>query len=503
MPDHVARHLFSWNFPIFVFMNDFIASILLLGAMGGGTDLPFWAASNNFGLMPQGSGGLALVQAYSQNNPLISGNMNWDFGASLGASTAGGTNTLLVDELYAGAGWKQLNLKAGMMHHRRDFLAGGTAIGGDCTLGSLSTTGGHMIWSGNARTMPGYTLSLEPLAVPFTSQRLWIRGSYGDYRTLGDRYVDAGLIHSTKIFFTYNITGRLDFELGLDHYAVWGGRGEKVPAKASLSNYFRVVIGKNAGPDGTGSDRANVIGDQGGAELLKLVYRADDWTLTAQHEIPYADGSGMMLKNFPDGVNTLCFSFKDKERWVSDILYEYAYTLYQSGSINLESWREETMGPKPKGTTFGGDNYFNNGEYRDGWTHFGRTIGYPLFFPRTPDKNGCTPGVSNNRLRAHHLGIGGKFFRKYPYKLMMTYSMDQGTYSSPYVGEKQWQKPWKSVKESHLRQISVGLTGEVPFKDSFALTYGVFADKGEVLEDQFGATLGLRCFLGRPPHSRR
>ena len=44
-------------------MNDIVTSILLMGAMSSSGDLPFWAVSNNFGLMPQGSGGLAIVQA--------------------------------------------------------------------------------------------------------------------------------------------------------------------------------------------------------------------------------------------------------------------------------------------------------------------------------------------------------------------------------------------------------------------------------------------------------
>ena len=70
--------------------------------------------------------------------------------------------------------------------------------------------------------------------------------------------------------------------------------------------------------------------------MLKAEYFGDGWTLTAQHDIPYDDGSGMGLQNFPDGVNTLSFSWKDKDRWVSDIVYEYHYTMYQSGPINRE-----------------------------------------------------------------------------------------------------------------------------------------------------------------------
>ena len=484
-------------------MNDFVASLLLLGALGGnGSSLPFWAESNCWGLMPQGDGGLALVQAYSQPSAFGNGfHMQW--GTSLGATLGSGTSTVLIDELYANVGWKKLSLDLGMRHHERDFLASGTSLGRDNTLGSLSSTGGHLIWSGNARTMPGYSLNLEPVAVPFTGRHVWIHGSFGDFRTYGDRYIDAALVHSTKAFFTFNLTRRLDFEMGLDHYAVWGGKGDHVKAPASFANYYRVIIGKNAGPDGSGCDRANVIGDQGGAELLKMSYRGNGFRLVFQHEIPYNDGSGMMFKNFPDGVNTLCFSLEDRDRWVSDILYEYSYTMWQSGSMNTESYNPDIYGPVPDDAdTQGGDDYFNNIEVLDGWTHCGRTIGYPLFFAKSADSNGLVLGVSNNRLKAHHFALAGKLFRKAPYKLMLTWSMNYGTYPAPYAGEQQWQHPWKSVKETGLPQFSAGFTGEIPLlksgsRGSLAMTYGIYLDSGKVLANQSGATLGLRWLLSR------
>lgn len=478
-------------------MNDFVASILLLGSLNGGGSLPFWAVSNNFGIMPQGSGGLALVQAYSL--PTSDKAFTWEWGTSLGANVGAGTSTLLVDELYAGVSWKNLGLDLGMKHFDRDYLASGSSLGHDNTLGSLSSTGGHLIWTGNARTMPGYTLTLSPLAVPFTGRHVWIRGSFGDYQTMGNRFIDAALIHSTKAFFTFNITPRLDFEVGLDHYAIWGGRGENVKARVTLGNYYRMVIGKNAGADGTGCDRANVIGDQGGAEMLKLSYRGDGYRIAFQHEIPYNDGSGMMMKNFPDGVNTLCFSFDDKDKWVTDILYEYSYTMYQSGSLNTEMYDEHIYGPVPPGAdTQGGDDYFNNIEVLDGWIHMDRVIGYPLFFPKDRNADGLVLGVKNNRLKAHHFGLTGKLFRKAPYKLMLTYSMNHGIYQKQFTGEQQWQHPWKSVKETGLPQFSAAFVGEIPVVKGLAFTYGLYADKGKVLDDQFGATAGLRWTICSP-----
>ena len=77
---------------------------------------------------------------------------------------------------------------------------------------------------------------------------------------------------------------------------------------------------------------------------------------------------------------------------------------------------------------------------------------------------------------------------------MLTYSLNYGTYSASYAGESPRQKPWGSVKETPLRQVSAAFTGEVPEifgVRGLTLLYGIFADKGSVLPDCAGATLGL------------
>ena len=48
-------------------MNDFIASIMLMGAMASSEGyLPYWMTANQYGLMPERNGGLALLQASTQ-----------------------------------------------------------------------------------------------------------------------------------------------------------------------------------------------------------------------------------------------------------------------------------------------------------------------------------------------------------------------------------------------------------------------------------------------------
>jgi hypothetical protein len=252
-----------------------------------------------------------------------------------------------------------------------------------------------------------------------------------------------------------------------------------------------------------------VIGDQRGAETFRLNWRGNGWKISVQHDIPYDDGSGMGFQNFPDGVNTIWFGFDDKDKWVTDILYEYQYTMFQSGTRHDRPTTDEEkqhLDPSDvvhynKHIIGGGDNYFNNGAYRSGWTYYGHTIGNPLFVPTGTHEGSWTGwntvlGVENNRLKAHHFSIAGKLFRKAPYKFMLTYSHNYGTYAKPYKGESQWGKDWGTVKETPLNQLSGALMGEVPgLVKNFALTYGLFVDKGQLLPDNFGATLGIRYTL--------
>ena len=522
-------------------MNDFIISLLLLGAMSPSDGyLPYWMTTNQYGLMPERNGAMSLISAQTQFDDSKTWQYCW--GASLGANTynnpldpASSPTHIMVDQLYASLRWKVFTLDLGQKHRENDF------IGASPALGSLSVTGGHLVESGNARSMPGYLGTLAPVAVPWTGKHLWIYGAFGDYATMDKRFCQGALVHRTRIFFRVDATSRLSFHAGLDHYGMWAGKHpDMMSYKINLENYIRLVTGSHAGSSGTMSDQINVIGDQGGGEMFKAEYRGDAWTLTAQHEIPYNDGSGMGFYNFPDGVNTICFSWKDKNRWVSDILYEHQYTMYQSGSINEESYDENGNMTTPAGaSTVGGDNYFWNGYYNSCWTHHGRIIGNPLFLPGGVHEGKWTSaiinrGIENNRLKSHHIGIGGKLLRKHPYKFMLTYSDNDGNYHAPYAGESQWGHEWGTIKETGLHQLSGAFTGLIDFSsiagtaktgtatgkgkaaiaksakakaasgttgrswlDGLSLSYGLYFDKGELYQDSFGVTIGVRYTIGR------
>lgn len=482
-------------------LDSLIVALMLLGAGSTSGELPFWATSNRYGLMPQYNGGAAVLNARTEFDE--SRTLQWRAGMSFAANLESAVDNAsagsfsprgagILDEMYGSCRWKVFTLDVGMKHREQDFLASG-----DGFLGSLSSTSGNIAWSSNARSLPGYTITLAPVEVPFTNGRFCIYGRYGDYKTLDNRFVDGALVHNMQVGALFHIGDRLDFRFALDHYALWGGVSPvygKMPF--TLDNYIRMATGRSAAASSgaSESDKINVIGDQRGAELFRFDWRGDGWTATFQHDIPYDDGSGMGFSNFPDGVNTLHFGWNDKDRLVSDILCEFAYTIWQSGT-----YHDKLV--DGKAVIYGGlDNYFNNDGYKSGWTLYGRTIGMPMMFPKgTSDhtwrQGDLTLGVENNRVKYWHCGIAGKLFRKAPYKLLFTASKNYGLYKAPYRGESQIYKEWGTVKETPVPQFSAAFEGEIPGifgVGRLTLDYGVYADRGEVLRNSFGALIGLR-----------
>ena len=485
-------------------MNDFVVSMMLLGAISSQSgQMPFWATTNQFGIMPESSGALALLHAGSEYDSKHA--LQWHWGAGGAFRTDSYGSQFMLDEAYAGLKWKKIRIDAGMKHADQMFMAA------DPSLGSLGVTAGNCMMSGNARPMPGYAITVDPFNVPLTWGHLQVFGRFGDYSTIDARYVQRPLVHNFGFGFRIKFTERLMVSLAIDNYTLWGGYSPMYgQLNVNWNNYFRVITGAKGGADAPEGDRLNSLGDHRGSQPLRLEYRADKWTLILQHDVPYDDHSGMEYGNFPDGINTISVSRKDKTRWISDIVYEYAYTMFQSGDCERRLATEEEIASGDTRLYFnendgkhyllfgGADNYCNNFEDRSGWTAFGRQIGMPLFFSRgTNDgswsRNGVTLGTWNNLVKAHHFGLSGSLFHKYPYRLMLTYSRNYGAWfdeNMHYGREYRFEQP--------LRQFSAGFTASIPMlKGALVLVPGVYFDKGYAIGSGFAATLSVKYQISK------
>lgn len=465
-----------------------------------GAYLPFWQRTGHDGILPYTSAALLTAGAdlkYRADNGIF-----FEAGANLAAQAMtgsswnpGGLNGI-VDRLYLSAGWRMLHLDVGMKPRERE-------------LGDLSLTGGNILFTGNTRNMPGVNVWSDWI---YFEKGRWfgIRGNFAHYQMIDPRYISGAMIHNKSFAFKVALGRRVDFEAGMDHWAQWGGVSPTAGKRpSSFNDFLRVIVAKQGGGDATLSDQLNALGNHLGREYVRLTWRATAFDMVFQYDIPFEDGGQFIkLEPFPDGVYTLKFSFNGKRRFVNEVLYEFANTTWQSGPVHDRAATEEEM-TKDYGKYVywqdpdhhyygrivpgGMDDYFNNSEYKSGWTYYGRPMCLPLMIPYAPDESGITTGIVSNRVRAHHIGIKGVAWRL-PYAFKATYSSNWGRY----FGD------GKDVFASRPKQLSLALEVELSEQVTnipVAFVVGAYGDLGKVYRNSAG--LSLRVIYGGSRSLRR
>lgn len=460
---------------------------------GTGEYLPFWSRTGRNGIVPYSSSALVIGGtdvSYKAKNGLY-----FEAGTNLVGSLVS-RNPMqqthvegIVDRLYVSGGWKMLHLDVGMKPRERE-------------LGELSITGGNIIHTGNARNLPGINGWSDWI---YFEKGHWvgIRGNFAHYQLLDNRYISNAYVHNKALAIKFALGRKVDFEFCLDHWAQWGGVSPTLGDRpVSWKDFYRVIFAKNGGSDATLSDQLNALGNHLGREYIRLNWRHSAFTATFQYDMPFEDG-GQIIKsqNMPDGVYSLKFSFKNRDALVTDVIYEYIHTTWQSGNTHDRPATEEEMTKQYNKYVYwqdpdhhyygrivegGLDNYFFNSEYRSGWTYHGTTIGLPLLLPNSPNADGMTIGFANNRVRGHHIGVAGNFTESLPYIFKATYSSNWGTYSSSSTSVFAT-KPW---------QLSLALELELG-KDitslPMILSVGAYGDIGKLYQNSFGMTLRI-CY---------
>lgn len=443
--------------------------------------MPFWAVTGRDGVVPSTTSGLLTVEGDAgyvfENDFFLEAGTRLVCGVA--AEKEGGSRAFgLVDRLYATGGWKMFHLDLGMKPREKEF-------------GDLSVTGGNMMWTGNARNIPGINLRTDWIYLN-KGHHVAIRGNYAHYQMIDNRYVQKTMLHDKSFELKVSPIRRLDFSVGLEHIAQWGGicpvYGQQ---PTSFGDYLKIVMAKSGDDDATVSDQVNVLGNHLGRQFMRIDWHADDFDLTMQYDKPFEDGSGVKLKNIPDGVWTLKLSLNDREAFVTDIIGEIISTTWQSGPEHDRPATEEEMKHQNPSSIFygkivlgGRDNYFNHSMYRSGWTNHGRVIGLPLINGLIYDGKGAVKGLECTRIRAFHMGLGGNIVSGLPYKLKVTYSRNYGKYKQAETSFYNT-TPW---------QLSMGL--EVLLKKSLTriptdISVGTYYDVGQLYDDSFGVTLKL------------
>ncbi len=474
--------------PYLAYSQDWTAdwdfSMLMSGSTG--QYLPFWARTGDDGIIPVRSSGLLTFEAEARCD--VPSGFFFETGFRAAGAVAMGSPLNdknlygVLDRLYVSGGWKMFRLDAGMIPRHGE-------------LGRLSVTGGDMIMSGNARNFPGVNLSSDWIHVD-KGHIFGFRGNLAHYVMADNRYVKGALIHNKSLAIKVSPGRNVDIMGGLNHYVQWGGiaQGPEGRQQQSFGDFFRILFGMKGGEEASLSDRVNALGNHLGSEWMRLVWRAEDFVMTFQYDKPFEDGSGRNFRNFPDGVWTLQFGFKDRKSFLTDITYEFINTTYQSGSAHDRPATEEEMEKQDKDGFYYGkvvlggcDNYFNNSPYRSGWTYYGRMIGLPLCLTSAPGEHGFPKGIVNNRIRGHHVGLAGLVSKKVPYRLKATFTQNFGRYhqeETSFFASAPWQ-----LSLALEADITGDMTG-LPLMFSI----GLYGDVGQVYQDSVGLTLRISRF---------
>lgn len=425
---------------------------------------PFYLRSLTHGKVASDTYAYATLGLYT---PFKDDSKNWDFSALAQISGALGKDNdrFFIEQLYGSVKWKKLALDLGLKED-------------DIILDGLSSTGGDILCSGNARALPGINLRTTDFIK--LSRKFSFRASYGGY-VMNDHCFTGKRtrLHHKMAELRYSPTSRFNLGIGINHYAQWGGKdpeGNKYPA--SFGDYLRIVICGHGQDNAPAGEQKNVLGNHFGTIFFNFGYNADSWLAKFYYQHLFDDGSGLKFQNHFDGLYGLYFSRKAGAKWFKSALVEFYYTKNMSGPSHNDPETGKIVG--------GNDNYLNNYVYRSGWTFHGQSIGSPFFTPFEKDENGYCLGIANNRFTAIHFGVCGELPAEIEYRILASHSANFGQgRTSPFTDDEGNALCLKQL--SILAEVSAP-RNLLPIRVSLSIGY----DTGSYLrKDNFGIMLKL------------
>lgn len=424
----------------------------------------FYLRSNTHGLITEGTYAYASFGLFT---PFKDVSKNWDYSLLCQVSGAIGKDDdrFFIEQLYGSVKWKKLALDLGLKEN-------------EIVLDGLSSTNGNLLFSGNARALPG--LNLRTTDFIKLSRRFSFRASYGGY-VMNDHCFTGNrtLLHHKMGELRYSPTERFRVGIGIDHYAQWGGRdpqGNKYPT--SFGDFIRINYCGHGKDDALPGEQKNVLGNHFGTIFFNFDYTADTWLAKFYYQHIFDDGSGVKFQNHFDGLYGLYFSRKGSSKWFKSALVEFYYTKNMSGPSHND--------PKTGKIVGGNDDYMNNYVYRSGWTFHGKSLGSPFFTPEPRDENGYCLGIANNRFAAIHFGLCGELPLEMEYRLMASHSANFGrNHANPFrdsEGKASCRKQFSALAEVFIPRDLL------PVRVSLSLGY----DSGDYLgNNNFGIMLKL------------
>ena len=365
--------------------------------------LPFWLATNQFGVIDAAAPNGILRFSSSYHGRLSNERLTYSLGLDWVGRT-GDQQTYFFQQFYGELRWGIFKFLAG----RKERTTG--EVHETLSLGS-------MLLSKNASPVTQVSISWpEFVIIPGTGNFIAVRGYWGHGWIEGERVVNEPFLHEKHLYLRLGMPNwPIDIRAGILHYTMWGGipvrenRGDRLPS--SFSDFLRVFFIQGAAEDiPIDGERTNVLGNSLGAYDFSVRVNVSSMQIFIYRQFYLEDTVSLAFRNGWDGMWGLGFNFKG-DGFVNALLWEHVNTKRQSSKKGIN---------EPRGT----DNYYNHFIYESGWTHRGRTLGMPLIL--TADG---FEGNINNILLAHHLGIEWKVTGVGAFRVFFTYSRNYGAHS--------------------------------------------------------------------------
>jgi hypothetical protein len=460
--------------------KNFVESGLMLSSS---SQTPFWLKSNVLGVVPNTGQNLmfqaGFFQQYVKKNNVFK-KYSWGYGLRPVVNVNQEKIDFLLPEAYLKAKMGIFEIWGG----RRQEVIGLSDSSG------LGT--GPITWSSNALPMPKVQFG-TPDFVNIAFKGLFaVKVSYAHGWFDNQGVVKNYFLHQ-KTFYARIGRPKAKFKFygGLTHNVQWGGQqiltdGTTLVHTEDLPTYISVVIPSKWKPWLNGVDLSQYnhidteyqFGNHSGSFDLGFEITGKNRRAFIYKQAPYeylATNSG--VTEGEDGLYGIKITnFKNEK--VKELVAEMIYTLNQSRYVSgfykliglpVERWEAD-------------DNYFNHGQYTDGFVYKGKTISTPLIFPYKDFK-----GKSNNDLfqyglistiLAFHVGMRGTITpRHIQYQLKMSYA-------NHYIKD----------LTTPSRQFSLGINTLTPIKlfNGSQLVTNLGFDTGDVYENVLGLSFGIR-----------
>lgn len=447
------------------------------GWEASGQVMPFWLRANQWGTVPltapAGTLRASIWKPYRTDTTSRPRRFDWSAGAQVVGNAATESHVLLP-ELYVKGRWKAIELSVGRWRQLTGL--------GDSTLSS-----GFINGSGNAIPIPKVQLATRGyVPLGFTKRFVALNAGFV-HGWFTDTYIQGSYLHQKYLYLRLGKPARrFKGYLGINHEVQWAGQADYLKGSTAAVNgklpsqvkyYPAVVLGTRPDSwetsDYTSFDGAYWFGNGLGSMDLGVEMNTQTGTWLLYHQHIYEDLSGLIWVNAPDGLTGLSWHRTTGGRpdWLNRVVVEYLTTTNQSGSTFDYNAQYQ-----------GADNYFNHGQYIEGWSYLGRTIGTPFIMPGNEVRPTARRSqyFPNNRIDMGYVAAMGQFGATLDWTVRLSYSRNYGTFGESYP--------------TPLNQFSalVSAQWQLPRLVGTQLTASLATDQGQLLPATAGGFIGLR-----------